>query len=197
MVVIVDPWVVDKIPALTPEMWISEGVSRFAPYYAPNDSFSTISFNSSSDPDEYGICWIQPFDATTSFFFIVCQLNDVSNDVSIIFKDMIGEADQTITIEPDFATSAILSMRLLRIPLPETRLYEGRKYTLSIRPTTTGDITIPTITYSDPYTRETSFGCGYLCYRTDAGGWKLDTSSAIGLTPIMNSWSAGRNPGKF
>jgi hypothetical protein len=162
------------------------------PNSAPMESFTEVSFNSGSDPDERGVVWVQPFDGELSDFHTRIKFNDVDRDCDIVLYDVSSNVLDSVSLEPDKVSSAITSRDFLELPFSRTRLYEGRTYRMSIKPTTANSITVLDMEFGDANLRATNFGFGYFTSRTDAGSWTDDTTRGIELTPVISRLGSNR-----
>jgi hypothetical protein len=180
---------VDNVPITAAKYDDGEVIS----YYQTNDAFSTISFNSSSEPDERGVKWTQPFGAIIYRVFCYITFSSLTSDCDIVLYDGDSTTESaSISLQPDFCTTASLSGRFLKHPFPRVKLQEGRTYRLVFKPTTTENITINSMVYLDQNSRQSAFGIGHLTYRTNAGAWTDVLTEASQITPIIGEVGTGR-----
>lgn len=189
MVIVSNVWVtVPNVPVVAAKYSDGEVIS----HYATNSGFSTISFSSSSDPDERGIKWTQPIDAVVFWVWLNVTFTSLTSDFEIVLYNSADNALSTTLIEPDLATGSCLTSLFLKHPITRTRLREGEIYRLTMKPTTTENITVNSMAYLDEDSRKATFGFGHLTTRTNGGAWTDTLTDAMQMTPIMSTVNIGR-----
>lgn len=189
---IFNTWVTDSnVPVLAAQYSDGEVIS----HYATNSGFSTISYNSSSSPDERGVKWVQPFNGVIYWVWLNVAFSSLTSDADIVIYNDQDGALSTTSLQPDFCTAASLTSLFLKVPIPRVLIREGYTYRITLKPTTTENITVNSMTYLDQASRENTFGFGHLTTRADGGAWTDTLTEAMQITPIIGSMSIGRSMG--
>lgn len=148
-------------------------------------------YNTGTSPNEYGIKFVAPAGMTINALFTAGVQNNGSADGQTRLYDSGGSSLTGTDNLKLLAATFTLIGNLNYQPITPVTLTSGSTYYLTWQPTTLNNVSLYKYTFPDAATRQIAFGDAWFVSRTGTGAWTEDTASAVALTPIIQSSSAG------